>query len=156
MRTYILLSILLLIAATSSLASTLDHPFAQSFNTASPGSGLGLIEWGRTSISYSSSWMGKHNYSQGLLLKGMQMNLAPGLDFEASFGLSFVPTHSFDNGQGSGEFVLPYAAIHWQPNDKFSVHLEYSHMGRNSGLGLYQSRMNSLYGVQRFPTSLRD
>jgi len=49
---------------------------------------LGL-EWGRTTLSYSQTWLGSQSHSQAYLLKDLRAPLASGLTFNARFGLGF-------------------------------------------------------------------
>jgi hypothetical protein len=133
-RTIIILAILGL--ARAGLAETAGHPLAM--ETLSTPASLGLdsnwLQWGSTSVSYSSSWMGGDQSSLGLLTKDLRVPLGRNLDFNARFGLAFSPGAGLGNDQGATRLVLPYAALDWRPSENTRLHIEFS-QGTGNGFG---------------------
>lgn len=145
-RTLALLVLLGLPAAV--LAETPSHPLA-ALPTLGASSSLGLgldrLQWGATALSYSQSWSAGRSYSLGLLTKDLRVPLGSTLDFNARFGLAFEPgAQSLGTGEQGARFVLPYAALDWQPSDNFQMHLEVG-----QGAGLYDPF--GVYGWRRSP-----
>lgn len=136
-RRTVILALLLTLISVAVQAAVQEHPFLRTPAVQGHDRPLNMLQWGRTSLSYSQAWAGGRSFSQGMLLKGLRMDLAPGLSFEASFGMSFQPTNQWGAESNSTEFVLPYAAVHWQIGDSFSMQLEYSNMG-DTGMGYYK------------------
>jgi hypothetical protein len=132
MRAALLMALLLCAAPLAAELS--QHPFAKNEASSGPGLPLGL-QWGQTTLSYSHAWLGAGSVSQGLLTKSLYAPLGGGLEFQASFGLQFTPMSSFAEGEQQPQWVLPYAALNWQPNDHFQLRLEYSQPGTGWGHG---------------------
>ena len=129
----------LLMVAASAWGQSLEHPFARQEQPVGWRFPLGL-EWGRTTLSYSQTWLGSQSLSQAYLLKDLRAPLASGLTFNARFGLGFSPGGSLNQQQDrQPELVIPYAALSWQPSEHFLLRLEYSHPGQGAiapyGLG---------------------
>jgi hypothetical protein len=132
MRTGIAICLLLALGPWTSSAQ--EHPFAIKEEPIGMDLSFGRLEWGRTTLAYSHSWMGGQSYSQALLLKDLRAPLVQGLDFHARFGLAFSPGAGWEGTGRQPELVLPYAALHWQPSENFQMRLEYSQPG---AAGLY-------------------
>jgi len=135
-RRIVILAAVLTLIAMATQAAVQEHPFLRTPAVQNLDKPLSMLQWGRTSLSYSQAWAGGRSFSQGMLLKGFRMDLTRGLSFEASFGMSFQPTNQWGPENNATEFVLPYAAFHWQVGDSFSMQLEYSNMGE-TGMGYY-------------------
>ena len=124
---------LILCAAPLSATTTATHPFARSEAPSRLGFSLPGIEWGSTTLSYSQAWFGGSSASRGLLTKELFAPLAPGLEFQAQFGLQFTPGLGSADGEAQPNWVLPYAALNWEPSDHFQLRLEYSQYGSGWG-----------------------
>lgn len=131
---------------TLALAESPVHPLAALPTPGVSGSlGLDRLQWGATALSYSQSWSAGRSSSLGLLTKDLRVPLGRTLDFNARFGLAFEPgAQSLGTGEQGARFVLPYAALDWQPSENFQMHLEVG-----QGTGLYDPF--GVYGWHRSP-----
>ncbi len=133
-RSLIILAILSL--ARIGAAETIGHPLAM--ETLPTPASLNLdsdwLQWGATSVSYSSSWMGGNQFSLGLLTKDLRVPLGSKLNINARFGLAFSPGAGLGNDQGATQLVLPYAALDWRPGENMLLHVEFS-QGPGNGFG---------------------
>ena len=132
MRVAVLLA-LLAFAAPIAASTPAPHPFAKSDGSAKLGFSLPGIEWGNTTLSYSQAWNGNASASQGLLTKDLFASLAPGLEFRAQFGMQFSPGLGSEDGEAQPRWVLPYAALNWEPSEHLQFRLEFSQFGTGTG-----------------------
>jgi len=139
------LALLALLALPAlAVADTVAHPFAALPAPGAPSKlGLDRLQWGTTALSYSQSWSAGRSSSLGLLTKDLRVPLGRGLDFNARFGLAFAPgSQSLGTGEEGARFVLPFAALDWQPSENLQLRLEVG-----QGLGLYDPY--AAYGWRR-------
>ncbi len=134
MPTRLIATLLLLALPALALADSEIHPLATQTLNSTPTLGLtsDLLQWGNTSISYSSAWAGGEQFSLGMLTKDLRMPLAKGLDFNARFGVAFMAGSGLNglNGEPSNtQLVLPYAALDWRPSENMHLHLSFSQGG---------------------------
>lgn len=122
----------LLLMSSGVLADATEHPFAKQTAPVGLDLSFGRLEWGKTTLGYSQSWIGSGSISQGYLLKDLRAPLADGLELNARFGFSFVPGTGLNGASNEAELVIPYAALHWQPSESFQLRLEYSRPGQGA------------------------
>lgn len=153
----VLAALMVLALPALGLADTATHPLATRALPGTPTLGLSndLLQWGSTSLSYSSAWAGGEQFSLGLLTKDLRVPLGQGLDFNARFGVAFTPgTGNAASGDASStRLVLPYAALDWRPTENTHLHLSFS----QGGYGNYGfSRHGVGYADPWMPTFRKD
>lgn len=123
-----------LLAVAPAAAADAPHPFAKPLDPIGAGPGLSLdrLEWGPTTLAYSTAWSGGESFSQGFLLQELRSVLAPDLTFRARFGLAFTPGAQLAGREGPARFTLPEASLTWRPTRNMIFRLEYQQLGAGS------------------------
>ena len=134
MRRFWILAVMLL--APAAMAELPVHPLASSGGSNSLLPDGGFLDWGPTTLGYSTAWSGGQSYSQGFMHKQVSADLLPGLSFKAHFGVSYQPGARLnDSGQGS-RLEIPEATLTWRPSENFLMRLQW----RQGSLGSPYSR----------------
>jgi len=146
---------LLLLPAIGLAQTDALHPLAAPLGGADAGLSLGLnrLDWGPTTLSYSQSWGGGQSQSLGLLTRDLRIPLGGNLDFSTRFGVAFTPGADLSGQQQAGRFVLPFAALDWQPGESFLLHLE---VGQGLGSTVWDPFAPLGWRRAELPSSTRD
>jgi len=118
----------LLVLAPTAGADLSGHPLAAPGSSLSLAPDPGFLQWGPTTLGYSTAWSGGQNYSQGFLLKQVSAELLPGLNFQAQFGFSYQPGMQV-SGDNGARLEIPAAMLTWQPSENFVMRLQWQQGG---------------------------